>query len=252
MAPGIYNLSAADYYAAEAISNSGLSAIARSPVHFRYGQKIDTPAMQQGRAIHTAVLEPEIFRETYALAQGRRNKSTDKIELTALEWETCKGITDAIGRHPTCQKLFAEGAPEESIFWHDPDSLLLCKGRPDWTHYGIGADSRPYLLDLKTTKDASPAGFARAVENYRYHVQAAFYLDGWRAATGRWCDEFIFIAIEKEPPYAIGLYRLPEWKIEEGRNLYHRALATYEWCRDHDEWPSYSEDIITLDTWRNL
>jgi exodeoxyribonuclease VIII len=248
--PGIYNLPASEYHAADGISNSGLAAIARSPAYYRYGEKKDTDAMRQGRAIHTAVLEPELFRETYALAQGRRNKGAEKIELTALEWETARNVAAAILHHPTCQALLAVGEPEESVFWYDPDTLLLCKGRPDWTCYGEGDNSRPYLLDLKTTKDASPSGFTGAAEHYRYHVQAAFYLDGWHAATGRWIDEFIFVAVEKEPPYAIGLYRLPAWKIEEGRNLYRRDLATYEYCRDRDEWPGYSTDIITLDTWR--
>lgn len=246
MKPGIYNLSARDYHAADGISKGGLDAIARSPAHYRYGEREDTAALRQGRAIHTAVLEPELFEATYALAEGRRNKSAEKTELTKLEWETCKGVAAAIAEHPTCEDLFANGEPEESVFWHDTDTLLLCRCRPDWTHYGDNIDRQPYLLDLKTTKDASPGGFARTVDTYRYHVQAAFYLDGWSAAVSRWCDEFIFIAVEKTPPYAIGLYRLPDWKIEEGRQLYRRDLATYEYCRDREEWPGYSQDIITL------
>lgn len=245
MKPGIYHLSAVDYHAADGISKGGLDAISKSPAHYRYGEQEDTAALRQGRAIHTAVLEPELFGATYALAEGRRNKGAEKTELTKLEWETARNVAAAVLNHPTCQDLFNQGEAEQSVFWYDPETLLLCRCRPDWSREEI-------LVDLKTTKDASPNGFARAVETYRYHVQAAFYLDGWSAVTDRYCNEFIFIAVEKTPPYAIGLYRLPAWKIEEGRNLYRRDLAIYERCRDCEEWPGYSTDIITLDSWRIL
>lgn len=252
MKPGTYNLSAAQYHAAEGISKSGLDRIARSPAHFRYGKTEETDTLRLGTAVHAAVLEPILFAQTYACAEGRRNKKAEKIELTPMEWDICSGIADAISDHPTCRELLSWGEAEESIFWHDAETLLLCRARPDWTRYGDGIRSSTRLIDLKTTKDASPSGFARAVETYRYHVQAAFYLDGWRAANGgSWCDEFVFIAVEKTAPFAIGLYRLPDWQIEEGRQLYRRDLAVYEDCLNRDEWPGYSEDIITLEMRKN-
>lgn len=37
-------------------------------------------------------------------------------------------------------------------------------------------------MDIKTTEDASETAFERTVEKWRHHVQAAFYLDGIKAA----------------------------------------------------------------------
>jgi exodeoxyribonuclease VIII len=102
------------------------------------------------------------------------------------------------------------------------------------------------LVDLKTTTDASPAGFARAVERYRYHVQAAYALDGWPQAGGGTVERFVFIAVEKTPPYAVGLYDLSPALLRQGRWLYQQALRTAEGCLTRQYWPGYDPEIITL------
>jgi exodeoxyribonuclease VIII len=103
------------------------------------------------------------------------------------------------------------------------------------------------LVDLKTTNDASPEGFIWAVRRYLYHLQAAFYVDGWEAAGGGPIDEFIFIAVEKTPPFAVGLYRLPESALIKGRDLYRQGLDTFNRCLTRQVWPGYSQEIMTLD-----
>ena len=101
-------------------------------------------------------------------------------------------------------------------------------------------------MDLKTTTDASPAGFARAVERYRYHVQAAYALDGWPQAGGGLADQFIFVVVEKAPPYAMGLYDLSAVLLDAARALYRRDLATAAECLTRQHWPGYDPTIITL------
>lgn len=73
MQPGIYtNISNADYHNGPGISNSGLTQLARSPLHFwsayldpRRPAKKETDAMVLGSAIHAAILEPEKFERSY-------------------------------------------------------------------------------------------------------------------------------------------------------------------------------------------
>ena len=48
---------------------------------------------------------------------------------------------------------------------------------------------RGVLSDLKSVQDASPEGFAQGIANYRWHRQAAFYLDGCEM------ERFNFIAV---------------------------------------------------------
>lgn len=239
MTPGIYNLPAPDYRQAPGISKSMLDQIALSPAHLKFGITKETDAMRLGSAAHCAALEPMEFDSRYARANGRRKTDGDKIELTSAEWETCLRIRDAVWNHPTCQDLFSVGIAEQSAWWIDPKTLMLCKCRPDWSRPGL-------LVDLKTTTDASPRGFFRSVSTYRYHVQAAFYLDGWRRLTGD-TARFIFVAVEKTPPYAVGFYDLSPSLLDEGCNLYRRDLALYENCLSHDTWPGYSNDVITIE-----
>lgn len=245
MQPGIYaEVRLADYHAAPGLSKSDLDLIARSPAHYRSGPLEPTPAMHLGAAVHVAVLEPQAWEQCYARTTGRRKTDADtepgKTLLTTEEWETCLCIRDAVQNHPTCQDLFSEGHAEHSAWWIDPDTLLLCKCRPDWSRPGL-------LVDFKTALDASPQGFARAVARYRYHVQAAYALDGWPAAGGGAVEQFILLAVEKVPPYAIGLYELSPATLRQGRHLYQQALRTAEDCLTRQHWPGYDPDITVLD-----
>ena len=244
MQPGLYTaMSLSAYHAAPGFSKSDLDLIARSPAHWKYGQREETPAMRLGAAVHTAVLEPDQWEARYARVTGRRKVDLDtdanRTVLSTAEWETCQQLRDAVWHHPTCRDLFREGQAEGSAWWLDPDTGLLCKCRPDWNRPGL-------LLDLKTATDASPAGFARAVERYRYHVQAAYALDGWPQAGGGAVERFLFIVVEKTPPYAIGLYELSATLLDAARVLYRRELATATACLSRQQWPGYSTEIVTL------
>jgi len=242
MHPGLYtDIPLLAYHAAPGLSKSDLDLIARSPAHWKYGERVTTPAMRLGAAVHAAVLEPETWEARYARATGRRRPEPDAttMTLTAEEWEICLRIRDAVWNHPTCQDLFSEGIAEQSAWWLDPDTDLLCKCRPDWSRAG-------FLVDLKTTTDASPVGFARAVERYRYHVQAAYALDGWPQAGGGAGDQFLFIVVEKAPPYAVALYELSAAFLDAARARYRRDLATAAECLTRQHWPGYPTDIVTL------
>ena len=180
MTPGLYpGIPLPDYHAAPGLSKSDLDRIARSPAHYRHRDREVTPAMRLGAAVHACVLEPDTWERRYARTTGRRQHDAepDRTVVSTAEWDTCLRIRDAVWNHPTCQDLLSDGQAELSAWWLDPETQLLCKCRPDWSRPGL-------LVDLKTTTDASPAGFCRAVERYRYHVQAAYALDGWPDAGG--------------------------------------------------------------------
>ena len=122
---------------------------------------------------------------------------------------------------------------------------VRCRARFDWlTPEGL-------VLDLKTTQNASAAAFAKAVATFRYHVQHAWYLDGYHQATGDLPLGFIFIAVEKTPPYAVALYELDGEAADYGRLLARRDLARYATARDLDVWPGYPDEIqpLSLPRW---
>ena len=96
---------------------------------------------------------------------------------------------------------------------------------------------------MKTSLTASQRGFSRkAIWDYRYHVQAAFYTEGYLACYNELPKGFIFIAVEKTSPYSIGVFKTPPETFEIGTQLVRQNLATYKWCLDNNTWPSYNND----------
>jgi exodeoxyribonuclease VIII len=140
--------------------------------------------------------------------------------------------------------LHWQGKAETTHMWTDATTGVECKCRPDWLTSNL-------IVDLKTTEDASPRGFQRSVANYRYHVQAAWYLDGIEAVTGTRPDQFIFICVEKKPPYAVGVYAADAEMIQIGAETAARDLEVYATCKAADAWPSYSDQIepLSLPAW---
>ena len=223
--------------------------------------------MRVGTAIHTAVLEPETFLDRYViLPEGIDRRTKDgKAEYAILEgkaeakgaqllpyadFDKVMAIKSACHTHPMAKQLFRDGKAEMSVFWTDEETGVLCKCRPDWL---LGGDN-PAILDLKSTEDASPDGFTRSAYKYRYHVQAAWYLDGLEAALGVKPDVFMFLAVEKSAPYAPAFYYADDAMITAGRAEYRRLLRLFAKCQSENDWPGYPTKLqaLTLPKWADF
>ena len=99
------------------------------------------------------------------------------------------------------------------------------------------------MVDLKTTKDADWKAFQKSIANFRYHVQAAYYMDN---AKQLGADDFIFIAQEKDPPYAVAVYQLEETDIKKGREEYEVNLHQLKQCRKNNSWPGYGNMVMSI------
>lgn len=257
--PGIYtDISNEDYHASHGISNSGLSRIAQSPAHFKYPKaKASTRAMEIGSAIHCAILEPERYVRDYKVVECDARTSSlykaackdrdSSLVLTMAEADNVNGMQEAAYRNMAAASLLCDTLAhrELSVYAKDPETGLLVKCRFDLlTKDGIA-------LDLKKTTDARADAFSRAIYNYRYHCQAAFYIDVYKWATGLDIKEWKFLAMEEQSPYACKVYTLDQEAIEIGRIEYRIALNTYAECVESGEWPSYGDDseVISLPGW---
>lgn len=169
-------------------------------------------------------------------------ENSERTILNPDQWKQIHAMRDAVMAHPAASALLTRipGRAEQSVYWIDAITGTLCRCRPDWWR----DDHLP--IDLKTTEDASMEGFARSVAKFRYDVQAAYYLDGIQAATGKRPQNFVFIAVEKKPPYAVGVYVLDAETLEIGRGLYREDLTTYTECAKSDKWPGYGDKIQTI------
>ena len=267
-------LSNAEYHALDYVSKSHLDLVDKSPFHYwdRYinpDRVIPEPTKQMiiGSAFHSLVLEPDVF-ETEFIAEAvdapkrptatqRNAKKPSNQTLDAIAfWESfdnkAKGKTilsledierltimkQRIVEHPAASTILnLSGVAEQSYQWKDEKTGELCKSRPDFH-----TDDGTLIVDLKTTSDASELGFQKSVHNFRYHVQAGFYLRSIKEA-----QQFVFIAVETKPPYLVAVYNASTDMINAGNRVADKNLETLANCRKSGKWLGYSEEITTLD-----
>ena len=220
-----------DYRKYPAISKSDLDKIHRSILHFEAPKTEPTKAMLEGTAIHTAILEEDQFRHRYVEEPHWINKRTKAgkeefaafqaknrgaILLNSDQMDRIHAMHEAVHNHPLAGNIFKDGMAEASIFWKEKviaDGLTLpleCKCRPDYI-----TEDREVLVDLKSSQDASMDSFAKSIANFRYHVQASWYLRGWEAAT-EIRAKFLFVVVESQPPHGVACYTLDEGSLAEG------------------------------------
>lgn len=281
-APGIYpDIPAELYHKREmGVANAGALKIlnSKTPAHYRAWldaeQDDDTKALEFGRALHCALLEPKVFDATYvqpvehpfrrpSITQRNAKKPShstleaiaywDKweadhvglIEITAAEKQRLIGMAESIRQHPIARTLLSEGASEQTLVWIDPRTGLLCKARVD--RY-IGA--RGLAWDLKSTEDASERGFAQHIARYGYHIQDAHYAGGFQVL-GLDLRAFLFVAVEKEPPYAVAVHSIDPEAESRGIELRDRAMDTLARCVANNSFPGYEPRInrLSLPVW---
>lgn len=245
-------------------SKSELDLINTSPAHFMYAQKKPaTKSMNLGSAIHAAILEPELFKSDYLLlreVQDRRVAAykdaakqfpPDRI-LTAPEVDLVSSMQESVRMNEKARHwLDKPGVSEVSLFTKCPETGVNVRVRFD----RLTEDG--YVIDLKSTKSASPEEFSKSIYQYRYHVQDAIYSDAYRWATGEPLKGFIFIAVENDTPHVTMVYELDDFSKSIGRSEYKKNLATYAECMESGSWPAYQTgedktDLIALPEWAIL
>jgi hypothetical protein len=258
--PGIYSIAAERYHAARGISKSALDILAnQTPAHLQayfmgLSVKEQTSAMRFGAVVHRALLEPDTYREGFHVKPAGMRFSTktgiqweelhqDKPIITQSESEQVDAMVSAVHCHPFAKRLLAGCKPEQSIFVEDRQGTLR-KSRLDALTKGN------VIPDLKTTESAAIESFERNVSRYRYHVQAAYYLDNCNLA-GIEKVAFFFIVVEKTPPYLVRCLQMNSDVIDYGRSLYQHDIQIYRNCVESGQWPGWGDgyEEIGLPAW---
>jgi hypothetical protein len=251
-----------------ALNISRLKEIKRSPQHYRHAidqPKVSTP-MTVGIATHVAVLEPERYAAEFAVwtrrtANGNaapRNgqwwdafqaENAGKHILTYDDNALANAIAAAVRFDERANKYLAEGEPEVTLEWNLDATLgaRLAKGRVDWlTNIG----GVPYLVGLKTARNCAHYAFGTQAAKLGYHLQWAYYFDGFKAIRGRE-PRMVEIVVESEAPHAVAVYRIENDLIEQGREEYWEAAKHLAECERLDAWPGPvpTEEVLTLPSW---
>lgn len=252
----------AEYRAAPAISQSALKTILDCPARYVWekANPVTKAAYDFGHVVHGMVLgvggtvarldfpdrRTNAYKDAYAAA-----REAGEIPLLRDDYDRAKACADAVTNHPLAGPMITrEGQSEVAMFWADPDTGTACKGLAD--RVTVTPDGTHWLIDLKTSgATVDPDAFGSSVAKYGYHVQAAYYTDGYEAATGE-RPRFVFVAVEKTHPHLVTVAELDDEAIESGRARYKDALDIYNRCVATGTWPGYTDQIaalITLPPW---
>ncbi|EMZ5815832.1 PD-(D/E)XK nuclease-like domain-containing protein [Salmonella enterica] len=263
--PGIYyDIPNEAYHAGPGVSKSQLDDIADTPAIYlwRKNAPVDTEktkSLDTGTAFHCRVLEPEEFSKRFIIApEFNRRTSAGKEEektfleecartgrtvLTAEEGRKIELMYQSVMALPLGQWLVeSAGYAESSVYWEDPETGILCRCRPDKI-----IPEFHWLMDVKTTADIQR--FRTAYYDYRYHVQDAFYSDGYRAQFGE-IPTFVFLVASTTAEcgrYPVEIFMMGEDAKLAGQREYRRNLQTLAECLSNDEWPAIK--TLSLPRW---
>ena len=262
--PGVYDgLPEEAYHGNKEAISSSLLRWEGTPAHLEW--KLSHPEPEEsielfiGTCVHSSVLEgrfpcalvrrpPDVDLRTkegkaWVASQG------DKRILKPEEFDAIMGCTLELCEHPFVTRNVRPARKEVSLLAQRDGYMAKC--RIDIVPPGV-----TWLADIKTTREgeASPEGFQRTMSQRNYHAQARWYLDLWNELhPDDQRNDFVFIVVEKSPPYAVGIYRVSQEALEAGRRFNDERLATLLRCRETGVWPGYSEDPVTVELpkWRN-
>ena len=246
-------LTRSDYDALIATNWSSLSSMADSPANYKHRldhPREDTDVLRLGRAVHTCTFEPRKFELEYARWEGgtRRGKDWDNFQaahktqviLTDDQWQTAMQMAASVLADPVAREFITDGEAEVSHRWEieRPFGIVDCKGRLDYL-------KPEWIVDLKSTVDASQRAFGAQAFGMRWHGQAAWYTDGDERIHGR-RRRYMLVAIEKTEAMIPQCYEVGESELMLGRELYERLLDEREECRRSGVWSGYSTGVLPL------
>lgn len=265
---GVYDIPAEVYHADPVPGGSLSSSGARRllppscPAKFAYEREnppTPTNELDLGQAAHKEVLGigPELvvvdaddWRSKAARTERDEARAAGAVPLLPDQHEQIQAMAKALREHDVASKLFApeSGRPEQSLFWIDRPTGVWRRARLDWLRTTPG---RLIVPDYKTCAAADPESIQRSVHRHGYHQQAAWYVDGVRALSGRDDVAFLLVFQEKTPPYLVTVAELGPMALRIGRDRNRQALQIYAECQKTGRWPGYADDIeqVQLPGW---
>ena len=301
--PGVegifFDVPAETYHCAPGFSHS-MSKLMSPPARLKADMdaddetETDNVALIMGTLVHAAILEPEkplpkiavkpedvnFFRTNVGKQWKVEQHKLGKVILKVEELEAVNKMVDAIKAHKLCQRIFATGRSEVSIFERVSVDLnltqltnegvkyitqeVLLKARMDWLPEGNA------LVDIKTVMagGADEDKFQKIFTDNRYWTQASWYLDRWNSKYGNVIpdsgklqdaftytnkENFVFIAVEKVPPYLVNVFYVDDETLSAARRQNARDIEVFARCTKNDSWPGFSDEMkkIKLTEWEN-
>lgn len=260
--PGVYDMPDDEYHRdpvpAGSLSSSGARKLLppSCPALFRYWAEHRPPPKKEfdiGHAAHKLVLgsgpnlvpvEGATDWRTKAAKQAAADiRTAGGIPLLQTDLDTVQAMAAELRNHYWASRLLDpnRGHAEQSLFVVDDDTGVWLRGRLDYLPHPTGG--RVILADYKTSTSANPDKIRKAIYEYGYYAQGAWYLDLLRAlghddGTGA----FVLIVQEKAPPYLVTCVQIDADALHYGRRRNRQAVELFAECLTNDYWPGYRID----------
>jgi len=257
------NMSMAEYESIPALRWSRLSEYLRSPAHGKAAESriFESDALDFGQAVHTGILEPGKFEDRFGVIPDDAPQKRSNVDKqwwrdfyaanqgrTFLKPDTFRQVQrciEAAYAHPRANVWLTspKSKREVVIVWMDKCGMF-CKARLDLVS---NVEGMTRIIDVKSTRDASPRAFSRDLHEYHYAGQVAFYKRGIDAVAP-FERSASFIAVEKDPAVVV-CYDLGPASLEAGEDEVNRALAVFVEAEASQKWPGYPDGILDLPPW---
>jgi len=251
------DLPASVYHAdRDALSCSMLKPLLVSPAHFLTSlvhHRPSSPAQDFGSLVHILLLEPQRADSLIAVYSGvgsARDRdykvflaaNSHKIAVDEPTFSAARRLAQKVNE--TCfrgrplGRFLEESLRECSVYFTEPATGLRLRVRFDAYHPEIS-------FDLKTTRHATQAAFARDAVDLSYDLQAYMYsaARGAYEGTSRFAP-FVFITAETNAPHSVCTHLAGDTFLENGAAKFRECLVSYKACTMVDHWPDLSAHAV--------
>lgn len=258
------NITREQYDQLEGVNWSKLKHFTDSIKHGYYmlnAQYKDTPAMREGRAIHTLVLEPHKFNNDYVIGGPVNPKTgktygstsqkfqdwlleqgTNKTYLSDDEATKVNTVAKKVKTDNLAGKVLRDSDLKEfALTWTDKETGIKCKCLIDF-----GSRNQGYIGDLKSiSADLNYDRLSKELYSRQYYGQFAFYESGANA-NGLNINEFKVIWVQSVDEMDVAVSTIGAQTAHYGQMLFSKCLKNYREAQNGNT-PGYHINSFVLD-----
>jgi len=223
-----------------------------------------------GNAFETKLLEPDEFKNNVAVFPAEKIKFdireirpelkvvgnskefksakesfyAENAEKYIIEDYSTEGLSTLEDMEKSCRenpiisKLLSQVEKQVSIFWTDEKTGVKLKTRPD-----VSRSEKNVIVDVKTTRDASPRMFSKQINDLNYWLQACLQIEGClKSGYMEKIDGYFWLAVEKEAPFNAVIYEFDKDDIERKMIKVLMLLDRIAESEKSGVWPGYESE----------
>lgn len=152
-------------------------------------------------------------------------------------YEVIEKMLESCMRDAVIQKLISGVEYQLSLFWHDEQTGLGLKTRPD-----ISKRKNNVIVNLKTVEDGSPQAWSKELAKWDYPMQACVEMSG-AVATGLMpqVDNYFWLVCEKSEPFNATIYEFDKSDIRACMDQLDYVLHKLAAAKKQNLFPGYTD-----------